>query len=150
VSDERTKLVQEEDELWKEVSSLVERLTPEQIERPGLIPEGWSVKDLLWHLACWTAESGRQLERIRAGTYEEQDLDTDGMNARFFDESKRMNLSEVRAQFAAARTRALKEWAAIDEITPEAIEWFGESGPIHYREHLPQLRAWVQTLAAGT
>lgn len=147
--DEKAKLVQEEDELWAEVSALVALLTPEQLEEPGMADD-WSVKDLLWHLCCWTAEAARQLERVRLGTYIEQDWDTDGLNQRYLEESRRQDLATVRAELAAARTRALHEWAALEEVTPEAIEWFGESGPEHYREHLGDLRPWVERLTAGS
>lgn len=143
------RLAREEAELWGEVCSLVERLTPEQIEEPGMADD-WSVKDLLWHLRCWTAEAARQLERIRMGTYEEQEWDTDGLNQRYLEESRRQDLAVVRAELAAARTRALQEWSALEEITPEAIEWFGESGPEHYREHLADLRPWVERLTGGS
>ena len=147
--DEKAKLVQEEDEVWAEVSALVDRLTPEQLEEPGMADD-WSVKDLLWHLCCWTAEAARQLERVRLGTYIEQDWDTDGLNQRYLEESRRQDLATVRAELAAARTRALQEWAALEEVTPDAIEWFGESGPEHYLEHLSDLRPWVERLTAGS
>lgn len=148
--DERTKLVEEEDELWVEVSALVDSLAEEQLEMPGLNTDGWSVKDLLWHLGCWTAEAARQLERVRMGTYVDEDWQTDARNAVFLEEGRRQDLATVRAELAAARTRALQEWAAQPQITPEAVEWFGESGPEHYREHLTDLRAWVGTLSAGS
>lgn len=147
--DEKAKLTREEDQLWAEVSALVERLTPAQLEEPGMAGD-WSVKDLLWHLCCWTAEAARQLERVRVGTYVPQDWDTDELNQRFFEESRRQDLATVRAELAAARTRALQEWAAVKEVTPEAIEWFGESGPEHYLEHLSDLRPWVERLTAGS
>jgi len=147
--DERTKLVRQEDEAWAEIEALTVDLTEQHMEEPGLTPAGWSVKDLLWHFCCWTAESARQLERIRMGTYEEQDWDTDALNDRFFRESQGMDIAIVKTQLAAARSRALAEWGSLPELTPEAIEWFGESGSLHYREHLPDLRAWVKKLTSG-
>ncbi|HZP90739.1 MAG TPA: maleylpyruvate isomerase N-terminal domain-containing protein [Actinomycetota bacterium] len=143
---QKDRLAAEEAERWAEVLALVERLTPTQLEEPGLTAEGWSVKDLLWHLAGWCSEAERQLGLIRTGAYEERDWDTDGINARLLEESRRLSLGEVRSGLEAARAGALREWAAIDEVTPEALEWFGESGPIHYDEHLPALRAWVERL----
>ena len=149
--DERTKLVHEEDEAWAEIVALISGLTEQQMEEPGLTPAGWSVKDLLWHFCRWTAEAARQLERIRMGTYVEQDwdTDTDALNDRFFRESQGMDIAIVKTQLAAARSRALAEWAALPELTPEAVEWFGESGSLHDREHLPDLRAWVKKLTSG-
>lgn len=147
--DEKAKLTREEDGLWAEVWALVDRLTPAQLEETGMAGD-WSVKDLLWHLCCWTAEAARQLERIRMGTYEKQEWDTDGLNQRYLEESRRQDLATIRAELAAARTRALQEWAALTEVTPDGVEWFGESGPEHYREHLADLRPWVERLAAGS
>lgn len=147
--DRRNELLKEEDEVWEEVRRIVDRLTPEQMEEPGMTEAGWSVKDLLWHFQCWTAESARQLERIRLGTYEEQDWDTDGLNQRYLEESRSLDLATVRACLSASRNRALQEWAALGELTPEAVEWFEESGPVHFREHLPKLRAWAERLAPG-
>jgi hypothetical protein len=34
----------------------------------------------------------------------------------------------------------------LSEITPIAEEWFVESGPEHYAEHLPRLREWADEL----
>ncbi len=145
--DRRDELLKEEDEVWEEVCRILDRLTPEQMKESGMTEAGWSVKDLLWHFQCWTAESARQLERIRLGTYEEQDWDTDGLNQRYFEESRGLDLATVRACLSASRNRALQEWAAVGELTPEAVEWFEESGPVHFRDHLPELRAWAERLA---
>jgi hypothetical protein len=29
-------------------------------------------------------------------------------------------------------------------LTTDADEWFEESGPRHYAEHLPELEAWIR------
>jgi hypothetical protein len=147
--DERTRLVQQEDEGWAEFCGLVERLSPEQLEEPGLTDDGWSVKDLLWHVCCWWAEAARQLERIRLGTYGEREWDTDALNARFHEEGRGLDLPDVRVQLSAARARALQELAALPEITVPAVEWFAESGALHYREHLRDLRSWVDRLTGA-
>jgi hypothetical protein len=38
------------------------------------------------------------------------------------------------------------EMNQIAEMTPEAEDWFAESGPGHYEEHVPRLREWAQEL----
>lgn len=143
--DRRDEMRRDEEQAWGELRAILDRLTPEQMERPGL-PDGWSVKDLLWHLCCWEAEAGRQLARIAAGTYVEQDWDTDALNARYLEEGRAQDLPTVRAELAASRTRALEEFGRIAELTPPAEEWFGESGAEHYREHLVDLRAFADGL----
>jgi hypothetical protein len=140
-----------EDEGWTELKSLLDALSPQQMLEPGLTPEGWSVKDLLWHLGAWSAEAGIMLERIRTGTYDGwgQAASVDELNARFLEEGRRVDLATAKSELYAARNRALMEWAALPEVTPEAEEWFRESGPEHYQEHLDDLRAWVGTLTSA-
>jgi len=150
--DRRAELQKLEGVRWEEVQRLIEGLSPEQIEVPGLNKEGWSVKDMMWHIGCWAAEAGRELDRIRMGTYEERDWGddrTDRMNAEFLEAGRRMDLATVRTELISARNRALKAVAALDELTKAAEDWFGESGYEHYEEHLPELRAWVEKLSAG-
>jgi hypothetical protein len=46
----------------------------------------------------------------------------------------------------SARERLLQSFGALGEITPEAGEWFDESGTAHYAEHVPGLQACVERL----
>lgn len=144
--DRKDELVKLDEDRWNDVNNLVTRLSPEQVEESGLTEEGWSVKDLLWHFGCWSAEAARELERISMGTYVEREYDTDQLNAEFLEAGREMDLATVKTEWMAARNRALQQWAALDRITPEAEEWFGESGYQHYDEHLPDLRRWVERL----
>jgi GTPase len=137
-----------EDRGWTEYHELIDSLTPQQMEQPGYFPEGWSVKDLMAHIASWQAETVQVLEQIRMGTFERQPVDVDAMNERFYEANKDLPLSVVRAESWAARIRMLEEWDALPEVTPEAEEWFVESGPNHYAEHIDRLREWVKELTA--
>ena len=147
--DERERLQSGEAQGWAEILDLVDRLTPTEQERPGLAAEGWSVKELLWHLRCWTEEAARQLGRVRTGTYGAQDWDTDGLNARFLEEARGMDLATVRRELERSRARLLAEWAWVTELSAPVVEWFGESGREHYAEHLKDLRVWVEKTAPG-
>jgi len=144
MADRRGELIREEDAGWAELHSLLDKLSFEDMERIGVTPE-WSVKDLVGHLACWWAEAASQLERISMGTYTSEKLDVDAMNARFYEAMKDLDMPTVFAELHAARNKALEELGALPELTPEAEEWFAESGPLHYREHLPELRAFVES-----
>ncbi len=143
----KEELSREEEAGWVEFGALLARLRPEQMIEP-YNEDGWTVKDLLWHLGCWTAEACRQLERIRMGTYEAQDWDTDRLNAEFLETSRGADLDAARAESISARNRLLQEWDAMAEITPDAEEWFGESSTEHYDEHMPALREWVEKVSA--
>lgn len=148
--DERIKLVQDEDLAWAEIAALMGRLTREQVEEPGLTLEGWSVKDLLWHLGCWWAEAGRMFQRMRAGTYESsEDWGTDEKNARFLEEGRRLDLATVKTELYSARNRAILEFTTLPQVTSDSVEWFEESGTLHYRDHAEDLRAWVEKLTSG-
>jgi hypothetical protein len=149
-------LCSEEDRGWTEFRELVESLSPQQIEEPGYTAEGWSVKDLMAHLASWMAEAGLVLEQIRWGTfqpgdvpwgvYRSQRLDIDEMNRKFYEAHQDLPLSVVRAELASARNRMLTLFDDLPETTREAEEWFEEAGPSHYREHLDDLRRWTEEL----
>ena len=121
-------------------------MSPNELQRPGLTPDGWSVKDAMFHIGAWMADCANQLERMRLGTFVDR-IDTipdiERMNREWFELSKVMDLETARIELVSAHQRMLQEWAALPEITPAAWEWFEESGPIHYRKHLDDLRAWM-------
>ena len=54
-----------------------------------------------------------------------------------------MPAAEVRAGFGDGRARMLAAFRALDEVTPDAWEWFEESGPLHYAKHVEDLAAWL-------
>jgi Mycothiol maleylpyruvate isomerase N-terminal domain len=144
----KRELAASEDAGWTEFDGLLESLTPAQMEEPGYFPEGWSVKDLMAHIGSWQAEAGQVLEQIRMGTFRDEPIDVDEMNAFFFKANHDLPLSVVRAEMHSARNRMLLEWNLPPEVTPEAEEWFLESGPQHYEEHMERLRDWVKELQA--
>ncbi len=146
--DERERLTSGEADGWREMLDLVDRLSREDIEEPGLNAEGWSAKDLLWHLRCWTEEAARQLGLVRQGTYEELEWDTDGSNRRYLEEGRALDLATVRRELERSRARVLAEWAWVTELSAPVVEWFGESGPKHLEDHMPELRARVDRVAA--
>jgi len=137
-----------EDAGWSEFLALIGSMSPRQIEEPGYFPEGWSVKDLIAHVGSWQAEAAKMLERIRMGTFEKRTLDVEAMNRRFFEANQDQPLRIVRAEAWSARTRMLTEMNLLPQETPDAQEWFEESGAEHYLEHLPRLREWAAELRA--
>jgi mycothiol maleylpyruvate isomerase-like protein len=136
----------EEDRAWRELDGLVASLPPDAVERPGYFEEGWSAKDLIAHLGSWLAEGGVVLERIRNGTYREEEIDVDALNASFFEAMRDVPFADVRAQGRSARTRMLGAWGALPKPSPDAEWWIRKAGPDHYAEHLPRLREWVAQL----
>ena len=137
-------LLDAEEAAWHELCAEVDRFTDEEMERPGITPDGWSVKDVLFHIGAWAADCGRQLERMRMGTWKEPHEDVERRNREWFELSRTMDLKTVRAELAAARTRMVVGFGTLPEITPPAMEWFEESGPLHYHGHLADLRPWCR------
>ena len=147
MTDRRRELILEEDARWAEFHEVLVEVPHERMLDPG-VTEKWSVKDLMSHLGCWIAEAANMLEQMRFGTYESRKLDLDAMNEEFYEATKDQSLRDIWAEMEAARTRMFQEWAALDEITHAAEEWFVECGPAHFAEHLPHLRAF-QANASG-
>jgi hypothetical protein len=137
-------LLDAEEAAWHLLVAEVERFTDEEMERPGVTPDGWSVKDVVFHIGAWAADCGLQLERMRMGTWEAPHEDVERQNREWFELSQTMDLKTVKAELAASRTRMVVEFGTLPEVTPAAIEWFEESGPLHYEAHLADLRTWCR------
>jgi hypothetical protein len=144
----RGELLAAEDAAWKEFHDILEQLTPEELAEPGYSEEDWTVKDLMAHMGCWMAEAAQALRQIREGTYGGFDADTDELNERFYETWKESDLPAVKAHLYSGRARMMNEWGELpdEQLVEEAMGWFRESGPEHYREHLPRLREWMGEL----
>jgi hypothetical protein len=143
---DQTELLVAEDSGWTELHSLIDRLAPDEAERPGYYSEGWSAKDLLAHIGAWLAEAGMMLERIAAGTYRHEDVDIDDVNRLSFDAMRDIPFPTAKAQASAARTRMRHAVLELDAPSSDAAWWIAKAGPEHYAEHLPRLREWVAEL----
>lgn len=144
----REELLLAEEQGWRRLHEAIDGLSDGQLLAAGYGPDGWSVKDLMWHVACWSADCVRALEQMRAGTFTGMtiDEDTDVVNRRWFERSRRLELETVKAEWYASRTMLVERFAAFEPLTPDADEWFDETGPLHYAAHLPELERWVEEL----
>ena len=139
-----------EHERWTEIATICRSLTPHERERPGYFRDpDWSVRDMVGHLGTWMAEAEIQLLRIEAGTYVEEPLDVDALNARFLAALRDQDWSTVWGQAIAARAQMLSVWTRLPERTEAADRWVRKSGAEHHLEHLPRLRAWVAEMRSG-
>jgi hypothetical protein len=100
----------------------------------------------MWHIACWAADCARALDQMASGVFTGQTLgeDTETVNRRWLEQSKRLDAATVRGEWLPSRSMMVERFAALRALTPDADEWFDEAGPRHYDEHLPELRAWVE------
>jgi hypothetical protein len=136
-------LLREEEQGWAELRVVLGRIPKARLEEPGVTDEGWSPKDVMFHVGAWLALAATQLERIREGTYTVDDTTTDDRNRAWFALSRTLDVPTVRAELESSRLMAHDALAALTEVTPEAREWFEESAPLHYAEHLPGLVRWL-------
>jgi mycothiol maleylpyruvate isomerase-like protein len=138
------RLLAEEGTGWQTLLDVFASIPHDRVEDASLTADGWSPKDVMFHIGAWCAEAANQLERMRLGTFAEGTTDTETKNREWFETSRRLDVPTVRAELRPARERMLREWQALGEITPSAQEWFEESGSMHYREHIRDLRAWME------
>lgn len=139
-----------EHEAWEAFRAVVDGIDPARRETAGANPDGWSVKDVLWHVAHWWDDLAGTLASLRAGTYAEPsegDDATDAENARVLEESAAMTLGDVERGLEEARARMLAAWAALPEVDATAEREFVWETIDHYEEHLPDLRRFADAIA---
>ena len=136
-------VLEAEERGWAELTETFGRIPPDRFEDPTLTPDGWSPKDVMFHVAMWADEAATVLGRIAAGTHREGPLDVDAMNEAWFAESKDMDADFVRLRFAKARVSMREVFKRLDQVDRAALEWFDESAAQHYQQHLPDLRAFA-------
>ena len=124
----------------------------ELVTVPGIVGE-WSVRDLVVHVAFWSEHATEALRLSVAGRGDEFAYDTaqtDAMNARLLEESRRMT-PEAAVEREERAFNALS--TALAELDPALLdlrlgngdtvaEVIGYDGAAHYREHTGHLRAW--------
>ena len=49
----------------------------------------------------------------------------------------------ARRMLEATRRRRVRDSPTLPDMTPDAWEWFEESGPLHYAKHVNDLEAWL-------
>lgn len=137
--------------LWAEIATLCRSLDADERVRPGYFRDpDWSVKDLVAHLGTWMAEAEVQLLRIEAGSYVEEPLDIDGLNAQFLEAMRDQDWATAWAQAVSGRAQMLTVWGRLRERTEAADRWVRKAGAEHDDEHLPRLRAWIAELRGAT
>ena len=139
--------VEAEHRCWDEITDLCRSLDPRDRERPGYYANpDWSVKDLVAHLGMWFATAHVQLERIRAGTYEEQPIDVDARNAEALEALRAQDWSTIWSQAHSARVLMLSAWAQMERRTDAADWWVHKAGAEHEMQHVGRLREWASQL----
>jgi len=137
-------LLAEEERGWLALTEVFGDVSPDRFDEPSVTGEGWSPKDVMYHVAAWSEEAAKVLGRIAAGTHVESDLDIQALNERWFEEGRGIEDDVVRIRFAKGRMAMRQVFSALAGVDAQAWEWFEESGPRHYAEHLPDLRSFLE------
>lgn len=145
---ERARLSREETAGWDEMTEVLDRIPASEMQTPGAGPGDWTVKEVLFHVGAWTDQAAGRLALIRTGRYVEEPIDTDARNVAYLAAGRGLDVHTVRVGLERARGRTLAGWAALRELSAPAVEWFGESGPEHYGEHVADLRAFAERIGA--
>lgn len=120
---------------------------------------GWSVKDVLAHLAAWEAELVTALAREvsqnrKPKLVDIDDAETEKLNQKWFGENKDRPLDRVREDFAGARKQLLRQINNIpdkDLTDPKKYKWLNgktladyilDYANSHDDEHFTSLTAW--------
>ncbi len=135
---------------WAEFRAEVDRLTPEQRERPDANADGWSMKDVLWHIAHWWSDLARMLEEVNAGTAfvepADDDEATNTENAQILQASRQMSIDAVERGVEVARARLLEAWSQASEVDEALERWFVWETIEHYEEHLGDARIFAEEM----
>jgi hypothetical protein len=149
VTDHRERLLEEDTAAWGTFAQAVILVPAAERAERTLTPEGWSVTTAVVHVAAWLEECARVLEAMAAGTWdpasepEETPEYVREVNRGHDARAAAMTTSDADLAVAAARERARRAFTALPDVTPDAISWFQESGPLHYAKHEADIRAWL-------
>ena len=147
------------------LEATIGRLSDEQLVEPGP-PDGWSVKDHLFHVAAWERSLPALLQgrpRYAAMNVDEKTYvrSEEALNALIFQHNKGRSLSEALADFEQAHQDLLGVLAGLtdadlfrtysqyqpDEPGEDSgapiVGWIAGNSYEHYAEH----QAWVEVLA---
>ena len=157
MSADKTAVRRELQDAWSDLESLVNGLSGREMEETGVI-EGWSIKDLLGHIAFWAEKAAHDLKVVAEGRPDEVETPgslqaVDEWNAR---ESKRRAGMPVAAVQAEWRRNCDRARAALETLPESMLELevkgrtvlqrFAGDTYEHYREHAEQIRAWQRQL----
>ena len=142
--DARADLLERERDRWTRLRKLLVEVPPSRAEEPTLNPEGWSVRDLVWHMACWNDVVAAQLNLMRAGAFDDRfEWNTEENNARFLEAGRSIPLAQALASLERSRTELVDAMERLDDVPSRALELFSEPAYKHADDHLPELRRFL-------
>jgi len=143
------------DELFEGLSAV----RPESMTTPGLIGS-WSARDLIAHLGYWAGHAAEVIHAVEEGRADEVgagEPTVDEVNETVARIARQTDLATVRKREAASVEALIERVEALDPSLlavrlPDGAtleQGIREDGPIHYREHLDDLRAALEAPQRG-
>ena len=132
---------------------------PESMTTPGLIGS-WSARDLIAHLGYWAGHAAEVIHAVEEGRADEVGVgepSVDEVNETVARIARQTDLATVRKREAASVEALIERVQSLDPLLlavrlPDGAtleEGIREDGPIHYREHLADLRAALEAPQRG-
>ncbi len=125
--------------------ALASRVNAARTEEPGVCG-GWSVKQLVAHMAAWDWEGERHFRELHSGGAESRSYDIEAFNTAAVDERRGQTWEETLDELRRANMTFAASLANVSagdrEADPRYESWLrAVSG--HYDEHTAQVRAWL-------
>ena len=129
------------------------RDVPAEVLSAPTLPNGWSVKDTVTHIAAWDWRCAALLgESFNTDAPLKAHPDVDALNLEIFEERKNWSWDEVERDFQGAHQALVEAILALpperldDEVIQESI---AEETCEHYGQHIPQLEQWRQQVVGS-
>jgi hypothetical protein len=147
MSDRRTEFAKREAEAWATFDAELARIPRERWEETGVL-DGWTLKEMLWHVAGWLERCANGFEATIRGEETSSDgLSVDERNVALADAARSMAPDAVWAGLLAARDRVLAGWERLPELDKRSAENFEGETFDHYPDHLADLAAFLPDAA---
>ena len=155
----KTSILDEMSTSYAALEEILASLDKMQFFTERVIP-GWSIKDMLAHIASW---HHRLLKWLEAAVQNEEPAisgpdnveEMDALNAQFYQENISRPLDEVLPDFRTTRQQIMDIVQAMPEedlMSPHRFAW-SQGKPLwhliagdtfeHYEEHLAQIQEWL-------
>jgi hypothetical protein len=148
------------DDTRRDFLSAISGLTDEQLQETGVNGD-WTVKDLMYHISRWEAETVTALFQTASGqtptTVHFTQQHFDQTNATWYAQGKSRSLQDIRQDFEGVRRqtkRRLEDFSDEELNNPQRAswqrdhplwEWIGSDSFQHEPEHTAQILAWRKT-----
>jgi hypothetical protein len=152
-------LLQTVDKAWKELNSLIEKVTEEDRLIPG-VEVDWSIKDIMAHIAAWERFGMDRIHSARTGepfqfpVIKSDDFVND-FNAGVYETNAATPLSQVAEEYQSAHEELLEMIGLVDDDFLQStlpFDWAGDLTAMvflsanthwHYIEHASSIRGWI-------